>query len=191
MILRSSTIISATTTSAEKAPITSVLLVNGRTAAPPVRSATISQVIFEVHTPILLLPVKSQFPSSSHPSQAPCLRGSIVQSFTVRYLPKHQICKKPFKRPQDLKKHEKIHTEEHHAQHKHSKAITVNDPAYISRVRGDSVSLKGTPNRPFSGKLQGAAHGGALPPKVPFARTRPRSGVTADGELHLIYCYSR
>ncbi|KAH9937381.1 uncharacterized protein B0H18DRAFT_970310 [Fomitopsis serialis] len=47
------------------------------------------------------------------------------------------ICKKPFKRPQDLKKHEKIHTEEHHVQHKHSKAITVSDPAYSTRVRGD------------------------------------------------------
>ena len=35
------------------------------------------------------------------------------------------MCTKSFKRPQDLKKHEKIHTEEHHAQHKHSKAITV------------------------------------------------------------------
>lgn len=44
------------------------------------------------------------------------------------------ICAKSFKRPQDLKKHEKIHTEEHHAQHKHSKAITVADP---SRVHGD------------------------------------------------------
>lgn len=51
-----------------------------------------------------------------------------------------EICKKSFKRPQDLKKHEKIHTEEHHQQHKHSKAITVVDPAYVSRVRGDSVS---------------------------------------------------
>ena len=36
-----------------------------------------------------------------------------------------KVCSKTFKRPQDLKKHEKIHTEEHHAQHKHSKAITV------------------------------------------------------------------
>ncbi|KAJ6520053.1 hypothetical protein C8R45DRAFT_953723 [Mycena sanguinolenta] len=48
------------------------------------------------------------------------------------------ICKKSFKRPQDLKKHEKIHTEEHHAQHKHSKAITVPDPAFSDRVRTDS-----------------------------------------------------
>ncbi|KAJ3760555.1 hypothetical protein EV360DRAFT_39526 [Lentinula raphanica] len=51
-----------------------------------------------------------------------------------------EICKKSFKRPQDLKKHEKIHTEEHHAAHKHSKAITVVDPAYVSRVRKESGS---------------------------------------------------
>ncbi|KAG6817730.1 hypothetical protein H0H87_004521 [Tephrocybe sp. NHM501043] len=51
-----------------------------------------------------------------------------------------EICKKSFKRPQDLKKHEKIHTEEHHQQHKHSKAITVADPAYVSRVRGESTT---------------------------------------------------
>ncbi|KAG1784182.1 hypothetical protein EV702DRAFT_1057903 [Suillus placidus] len=92
-----------------------------------------------------------------------------------------EICKKSFKRPQDLKKHEKIHTEEHHAQHKHSKAITVNDPAYASRVRGDAIpSSKGALNRSLSGKLQGAAPG-ALPSKVPFARSRPRSGIGADG----------
>jgi len=53
-------------------------------------------------------------------------------------LTRFQICKKSFKRPQDLKKHEKIHTEEHHAQHKHSKAITVADPTYVNRVRGDT-----------------------------------------------------
>ncbi|KAL6307717.1 hypothetical protein BKA93DRAFT_823067 [Sparassis latifolia] len=52
------------------------------------------------------------------------------------------ICKKPFKRPQDLKKHEKIHTEEHHAQHKHSKAITVVDNTYSSRVLGEPSEEK-------------------------------------------------
>ncbi|KAL4252497.1 hypothetical protein ABKN59_002774 [Abortiporus biennis] len=56
-----------------------------------------------------------------------------------------EICKKSFKRPQDLKKHEKIHTEEHHAQHKHSKAITVADPNYVSRVRGDSTRALSQP----------------------------------------------
>ncbi|PSS29637.1 hypothetical protein PHLCEN_2v2785 [Hermanssonia centrifuga] len=60
------------------------------------------------------------------------------------------ICKKPFKRPQDLKKHEKIHTEEHHAQHKHSKAITVVDPTFSSRIRGEppsSVKMTAAPSK--------------------------------------------
>src|SRR6267154_2937180 len=93
--------------------------------------------------------------------------------FTVRFLLKdYQICKKSFKRPQDLKKHEKIHTEEHHAQHKHSKAVTVNDPAYISRVRGDTLPSKGALNRSLSGKLPGTAPTSAFPPKIPFARAR-------------------
>ncbi|KAG2369543.1 hypothetical protein BDR07DRAFT_1323785 [Suillus spraguei] len=89
-----------------------------------------------------------------------------------------EICKKSFKRPQDLKKHEKIHTEEHHAQHKHSKAITVNDPAYASRVRGDPIPSKGVLNKSLSGKPLGPAPT-PLPPKVPFARAHTRSG--ADG----------
>jgi hypothetical protein len=67
-----------------------------------------------------------------------------------------EICKKTFKRPQDLKKHEKIHTEEHHAQHKHSKAITVNDPAYVSRVRGDPPPHKGALNKSLSMKPSAA-----------------------------------
>lgn len=57
------------------------------------------------------------------------------------------ICKKSFKRPQDLKKHEKIHTEEHHAQHKHSKAITVIDPSYTQRVKGDPLVPKPSSDR--------------------------------------------
>ncbi|KAJ7631187.1 hypothetical protein FB45DRAFT_917781 [Roridomyces roridus] len=61
-----------------------------------------------------------------------------------------EICKKSFKRPQDLKKHEKIHTEEHHAQHKHSKAITVADPAFSSRVRGDSNAAHSKSKSPSS-----------------------------------------
>ena len=63
------------------------------------------------------------------------------------------VCNKRFKRPQDLKKHEKIHTEEHHVQHKHSKAITVSDPGYSHRVRRQQPedagrSIRG-PDRPY------------------------------------------
>ncbi|KAH7914769.1 hypothetical protein BJ138DRAFT_1177079 [Hygrophoropsis aurantiaca] len=90
-----------------------------------------------------------------------------------------EICKKSFKRPQDLKKHEKIHTEEHHAQHKHSKAITVVDPNYVARVRGDAPPHKGLLNKSLSTKIADPA--GALPPKVPFARTRPHPGAISDG----------
>lgn len=86
-----------------------------------------------------------------------------------------QICNKSFKRPQDLKKHEKIHTEEHHAQHKHSKAITVVDPEYISRVRGDSA-----PRAPESkGPLPKSLSTG---PAVPVARSKSHSSSTSDGK---------
>ncbi|KAH7930505.1 hypothetical protein BV22DRAFT_1028227 [Leucogyrophana mollusca] len=90
-----------------------------------------------------------------------------------------EICKKSFKRPQDLKKHEKIHTEEHHAQHKHSKAITVVDPNYVARVRGDAAPQKGVLNKPLSAKV--AAPTSAPVPKVPFARARPHPGPVSDG----------
>ncbi|KAJ2912157.1 hypothetical protein MD484_g8257, partial [Candolleomyces efflorescens] len=68
-----------------------------------------------------------------------------------------EVCKKSFKRPQDLKKHEKIHTEEHHQQHKHSKAITVVDPAYVQRVRGPSSAAaeKAQPAKPVSANNSG------------------------------------
>ncbi|KDQ63333.1 hypothetical protein JAAARDRAFT_169045 [Jaapia argillacea MUCL 33604] len=74
------------------------------------------------------------------------------------------ICQKSFKRPQDLKKHEKIHTEEHHQQHKHSKAITVTDPSFSQRAQGDSKEK-------FRSSVQ-----------APVARARSRSTAqsTAD-----------
>ncbi|KAJ7492395.1 transcription factor PacC [Mycena latifolia] len=86
-----------------------------------------------------------------------------------------EICKKSFKRPQDLKKHEKIHTEEHHAQHKHSKAITVADPAYVSRVRGESTST----GRPVSSKpppSKSPSNGSSSAP-----RAQSRSSSASDG----------
>ncbi|KAG8740977.1 hypothetical protein FRC10_003515 [Ceratobasidium sp. 414] len=56
-----------------------------------------------------------------------------------------EICSKPFKRPQDLKKHEKIHTEEHHIAHRHSKAITVHDESYVERVRAQAPNAPAPP----------------------------------------------
>ncbi|KAI6136456.1 hypothetical protein F5141DRAFT_1208807 [Pisolithus sp. B1] len=82
-----------------------------------------------------------------------------------------EICKKSFKRPQDLKKHEKIHTEEHHAQHKHSKAITVSDSAYLTRIRGEHA--RGILNKPLSTNPPSAAANTTTPPNAPFARTKP------------------
>ncbi|KAJ7596788.1 hypothetical protein C8J56DRAFT_850435 [Mycena floridula] len=82
-----------------------------------------------------------------------------------------EICKKSFKRPQDLKKHEKIHTEEHHAQHKHSKAITVVDPKYVQRVRGDSAATPASVDRrshsSSSGSPYPADNFGLLPTPSP------------------------
>ncbi|THV07605.1 hypothetical protein K435DRAFT_741949, partial [Dendrothele bispora CBS 962.96] len=83
-----------------------------------------------------------------------------------------EICKKPFKRPQDLKKHEKIHTEEHHAQHKHSKAITVADPAYVNRVRGDPAKqepLRTHRTSPSASNL-----------RVPVPRSKSHSSSPSD-----------
>ncbi|KAF5388607.1 hypothetical protein D9757_004601 [Collybiopsis confluens] len=78
-----------------------------------------------------------------------------------------EICKKCFKRPQDLKKHEKIHTEEHHAQHKHSKAITVADPAYVSRVRkdpgSDLLESKSEKDKPALTPSRSLSHSSASP----------------------------
>ena len=89
-----------------------------------------------------------------------------------------EVCKKPFKRPQDLKKHEKIHTEEHHAQHKHSKAITVQDPAYSSRVRGEPLPPPVKPGSiPQKVKLPVGLEGGM---KVPVARAKSNSVSLSD-----------
>lgn len=86
-----------------------------------------------------------------------------------------EICKKSFKRPQDLKKHEKIHTEEHHQQHKHSKAITVVDPAYVSRVRGESATrasdVKSSSKPASSTQLH----------RVPASRSKSHSSSESDG----------
>jgi len=47
-----------------------------------------------------------------------------------------QVCSKSFKRPQDLKKHERIHTQEHHTAHKHSKATVSDDGSQSGKPQG-------------------------------------------------------
>ncbi|XP_006454040.1 hypothetical protein AGABI2DRAFT_189365 [Agaricus bisporus var. bisporus H97] len=92
-----------------------------------------------------------------------------------------EICKKSFKRPQDLKKHEKIHTEEHHMQHKHSKAITVADPAYVQRVRGDSAP-RIMDQKPLSASRSPSA-------TIPVRSAAPRSkqhSMPSDGHNGLL-----
>ncbi|CAA7265964.1 unnamed protein product [Cyclocybe aegerita] len=86
-----------------------------------------------------------------------------------------EICKKSFKRPQDLKKHEKIHTEEHHQQHKHSKAITVVDPVYVQRVRGDSAA------RDAKLAAKAPASTGSLGLRPPASRPKAHSQSPSDG----------
>ncbi|KAG6821390.1 hypothetical protein H0H93_014187 [Arthromyces matolae] len=87
-----------------------------------------------------------------------------------------EICKKSFKRPQDLKKHEKIHTEEHHQQHKHSKAITIADPAYASRVRGES-----TPDEKSTSSAQKSYS--SKPSLSAAVRAKSHSSTPSDGKF--------
>lgn len=90
-----------------------------------------------------------------------------------------EVCNKPFKRPQDLKKHEKIHTEEHHAQHKHSKAITVVDPTFSSRVRGESLSRGEASVKPRAPSVSSNAMAARVP--VPLARAKSSSVSLSEG----------
>ncbi|KAJ6621100.1 hypothetical protein B0H10DRAFT_2215368 [Mycena sp. CBHHK59/15] len=87
-------------------------------------------------------PTTSASPASGRTAAPPAQSATTSQAISEPHV--CEICKKSFKRPQDLKKHEKIHTEEHHAQHKHSKAITVADPAYVSRAPPSKSSSTGS-----------------------------------------------
>ncbi|KAI0684747.1 hypothetical protein BC835DRAFT_1292265 [Cytidiella melzeri] len=97
-----------------------------------------------------------------------------------------EVCNKPFKRPQDLKKHEKIHTEEHHAQHKHSKAITVSDPAFSSRVRGDGKpeTISSVPAKPKVSANTSLSTSNVRA-EVPIARAKSGSVSLSDDHLSL------
>jgi hypothetical protein len=95
------------------------------------------------------------------------------------------ICKKSFKRPQDLKKHEKIHTEEHHALHKHSKApMALGDGRVViptktvkrkSAKRSDSQSSK-------AGSSTGSKAGKARSDSVGSGTSGRQGGMTSEDE---------
>jgi hypothetical protein len=130
----------------------------------------------------------SLLPSHCFQSPPPCFQSHGFHTNTSVHTPLKphpcSVCGKTFKRPQDLKKHERIHTQEHHQLHKLSKATTSNDPEFNSRFpvrderpfappfadRSSSYSLSpgSSPHNPTSpfenGNLLGVpAHGNGTP----------------------------
>ncbi|KAI5475668.1 transcription factor PacC [Pseudohyphozyma bogoriensis] len=81
------------------------------------------------------------------------------------------ICSKSFKRPQDLKKHEKIHTEEHHAHHKHSKAVTVGGGGDSAAATANSRTATSPPAPNVAGMA--GAYPGFPYPAYPFFGQHP------------------
>lgn len=106
-----------------------------------------------------------------------------------------EICKKTFKRPQDLKKHEKIHTEEHHQQHKHSKAITVVDPVYTcgddnvhTPAHTDHSARLSVPRAKSQSSSPDSSHLGALPtpsPELGHPPAHVRGYQTPQNEMYI------
>ncbi|KAF9015587.1 hypothetical protein BDQ17DRAFT_1341320 [Cyathus striatus] len=66
----------------------------------------------------------------------------------------------------------------HHQQHKHSKAITVVDPAYVSRVRGDSATRGSDKNS--SSKPSSAASA----TRLPVSRAKSHSSSSGSDASH-------
>ncbi|GAA6061163.1 hypothetical protein JCM10212_005749 [Sporobolomyces blumeae] len=86
------------------------------------------------------------------------------------------ICNKAFKRPQDLKKHEKIHTEEHHAAHKQAKAIIAPSvPPANASIQHSHSPQPPTFGQPHAGHPLDKA---AMQPQTTFPFSFPALGYT-------------
>ncbi|KAG6866057.1 hypothetical protein C0991_009154 [Blastosporella zonata] len=145
---------------------------NGKTATSPFPTLRLSTIISATTTSAVRAQTTSASLASGRTAEPPAQSVTILPAISER--------------PQDLKKHEKIHTEEHHQQHKHSKAITVVDPVYISRVRGESATRtldsKSNSSKPSSStsNLRG-----------PTARSKSHSSTGSDGtSINRYHIYS-
>jgi hypothetical protein len=92
------------------------------------------------------------------------------------------VCEKTFKRPQDLKKHEKIHTEEHHVLHRHSKAAVMTSNGPVRYVGTSTSAKRAAAQKAAAGKVAAVGGGGGGPGVGSgVGKTMKSDGKSSDG----------